>query len=148
MCKNAGFVVLCCVASFASACSVSNAYVYPREVQERYLITAGDTSKPHLSRGYIQISRSGANLFGFASLVDADLQTLFGELVVPELEKAGADGIINMQFEERQYTLGTKILFAIPPFCFIPLPTHVQLTGELVSFKNAVAAPSPLGSGK
>ncbi len=37
-----------------------------------------------------------------------------------------------MRFTETQYTTATKILFLLPPFFLIPLPTSVELTGELI----------------
>ena len=142
--RNAIILLLGIVALGSSACSVSNAYVYPTTIQKRYLITTGDISVPHESLGYVQISRSGVRWCGFVTIVDADLQTMFGELLVPEIEKAHADGIINVHFDETQYTLGTKILMVIPPLCpLIPLPTHVQLVGELISLKNHPTATEP-----
>jgi hypothetical protein len=128
------------IALAATACTARNAYVYPKAVQSHYLITAGDTPRPYQSLGYLQVSKSGANLFGFLSIVDADLNALFGDILVPELEKAGADGIINLRFEETQHVTATKILFAFPLF-FIPLPTHVEATGEMIRFLPAPPVP-------
>ncbi len=124
-----------------AGCSAQNHYVFPQAVQERYLITTGDTDRPYQSLGLVQLTRRGANLFGFVSVVDADLQKMFGELLIQEIQRAGADGIINVHFHETQYTLATKILFAFPLF-FVPLPTQVQITGELVRFLP-VGAPPP-----
>jgi len=119
-----------------TGCSVRHAYVQPPAVQNRYLITMGDTGRPHESLGYLQLTRKGADLFGFFSIVDADLHKLFGEELIGELEKRGADGIINVTFHERQWTTAERVLFALPPFFLIPLPTRVELTGELIRWTD------------
>jgi glycine dehydrogenase subunit 1 len=49
----------------------------------------GDTSRPYESLGYLQLTRKGADLFGFISIVDADLGKLFGEELIAELAKRG-----------------------------------------------------------
>jgi hypothetical protein len=131
------------VAASSTACSVRSAYVQPPSVQQRYLITMGDTDLPHESLGYLQLTRKGADLFGFISIVDADLQELFGEELIPELQKRGADGIINMTFHERQWTTAERVLFALPPFFLFPLPTRVELRGELIRF---VHTPPPVAA--
>jgi hypothetical protein len=115
---------------------VKSAYVHPRPVQDRYLITMGDTDRPYESLGYLQLTRKGADLFGFLPIVDADLRGLFGKELVRELERSGADGIINVQFHERQWTTAERVLFALPPLFLIPLPTRVELTGELIRFTD------------
>ena len=118
----------------SAACTVRSAYVQPTHVQQRYLITMGDTDRPHESLGYLQLTRKGADLFGFISIVDADLRKLFGEELVGELQKRGADGIINVTFHERQWTTAERVLFALPPLFLFPLPTRVELRGELIRF--------------
>jgi hypothetical protein len=40
---------------------------------------------------------------------------------------------INLRFHERQYTTALRVFFAFPLF-FIPLPTAVEITGELVKW--------------
>ena len=120
--------------ALVTACTARNAYVQPPAVMERYLITMGDTDRPYESLGYLQLTRKGLDLFGFLSVVDADLQKLFGEELVGELERRGADGIINVRFKERQWTTGERVLFALPPLFLFPLPTKVELTGELIRF--------------
>jgi hypothetical protein len=108
-------------------------------VQNRYLITMGDTSRPYQSLGYLQMTRKGADLFGFISVVDADLKKLFGEELIAELAKRGADGIINVRFQERQWTTAERVLFALPPLFLFPLPTRVELTGELIRWAPPAA---------
>jgi hypothetical protein len=132
-----------CLALVATtACTARSAYVQPPQIQQRYLITMGDTDRPYRSLGYLQMTRKGLDLFGFLSIVDADLGKLFGDELVRELEKRGADGIINVSFKERQWTTGERVLFALPPLFLFPLPTRVELTGELIQFvePSAVSA--------
>lgn len=125
-------LLLAAALATATACTARSAYVQPPSVQNRYLITMGDTSRPYESLGYLQMTRKGADLFGFISIVDADLKKLFGEELIAELAKRGADGIINVRFQERQWTTAERVLFALPPMFLFPLPTRVELTGELI----------------
>jgi hypothetical protein len=142
-------VLIAALATSAAACTARSAYVQPQQVQNRYLITMGDTSRPYESLGYLQMTRKGADLFGFISIVDADLQELFGEELVKELGKRGADGIINVRFRERQWTTAERVLFALPPMFLFPMPTKVELSGELIRWTDmgpppAEAAPGPV----
>ena len=129
-----------------TACgSARSAYVQPQAVQNRYLITMGDTARPYESLGYLQLTRKGADLFGFISIVDADIKKLFGEELIKELEKRHADGIINLRFHERQWTTAERVLFALPPMFLFPLPTRVELSGELIRWSDMgpPAEPAP-----
>ena len=128
--------LIAAAAAFAvlSGCTAGNIYMYPPELTEHYLITMGESPRPYVSKGFVQITARGANLVGFFPVVDADLQKMFGELLIPEIEKAGADGIVNLNFKELQHPTGTKVFFAI--LFFIPLPTSVEITGELVEFES------------
>lgn len=125
-------IVLAALAT--TACTARSAYVQSPSVQNRYLITMGDTARPYESLGYLQLTRKGADLFGFISIVDADVQKLFGEELIAELAKRGADGIINVRFRERQWTTAERVLFALPPLFLFPMPTKVELSGELIRF--------------
>lgn len=133
--------------SALTACTVKNAYLYPPQVRERFIISMGDTPRPHESLGYVQITRKGADLFGFFPIVDADLQRVLGEELVKELEARGADGIINLRFHERQWTTAQRLLFALPPVFLFPLPTEAEITGELIKLTPSQAAPvAPTGT--
>ena len=127
----------------ATGCTARSAYVQPPKVQNRYLITMGDTARPYESLGYVQMTRKGADLFGFFSIVDADIEKLFGELLVKELERRQADGIINVRFHERQWTTAERILFALPPMFLFPMPTRVELSGELIRWTATEPPPPP-----
>ena len=127
-----------------TACgSARSAYVQPPAVQNRYLITMGDTARPYESLGYLQLTRKGADLFGFISIVDADIKKLFGDELIKELNQRGADGIINVRFHERQWTTAERVLFALPPFFLVPLPTRVELSGELIRWTDMGPQPTP-----
>jgi hypothetical protein len=134
-------------ALFATACTARSAYVHSPQVQQRYLITMGDIDRPYESLGYLQLTRKGADAFGFLSIVDADLRELFGRELIDELSKRGADGIINVTFHERQWTIAERVLFALPPFFLFPLPTRVELSGELIRFVAAGPPAGPVGAG-
>lgn len=125
------------VALVTTGCTARSAYVQSPAVQNRYLITMGDTSRPYQSLGYLQLTRKGADLFGFISIVDADVKKLFGEELIRELAARGADGIVNLRFHERQWTTAERVLFALPPLFLFPLPTRVELTGELIRWSDA-----------
>lgn len=116
----------------ATGCSASSVYVYPTQVTERFVITTGDVDRPYRSLGYIQLTRKGADILGFIPIVSADLETMFGRELIRELERTGADGIINVRFYERQWTVAQRLLFLIT--IISPVPTHVELTGELIQF--------------
>ena len=123
------------------ACTARSVYVQSPAVQQRYLITMGDADQPYISLGYLQMTRKGADIFGFLPVVDADLNKMFGDELIHELERRGADGIVHVQFSERQWTTAQRLLFALPPMFLFPLPTQVELRGELVRFVD----PGPPG---
>jgi hypothetical protein len=136
-------IVIVLLTSTVACGSARSAYVQPPAVQNRYLITMGDTARPYESLGYLQLTRKGADLFGFISIVDADIQKLFGDVLIEELQRRGADGIINLRFHERQWTTAERVLIALPPFILIPLPTRVELSGELIRWVDVGPPPAP-----
>ena len=127
-----------------AGCTAGNIYMYPPEIAKSYLITMGESPRPYVSKGFVQITAKGANLAGFFPVMDADLQKMFGELLIPEIEKAGADGIVHLDFKETQHPTATKAFFAV--LFFIPLPTSVEITGELVEFTDAPTPDVEVGS--
>lgn len=139
---NKNIVLALAVAAMIPACTARSVYVQPTPVQQRYLITMGDTERPYISLGYLQMTRKGADIFGFISVVDADLNKMFGDELIRELERRGADGIVHVQFSERQWTTSQRILFALPPMFLFPLATQVEIRGELVRFVD----PGPPGA--
>lgn len=125
-------IVAAALVACTSGCTATSVYTYPAQVGQRYLITTGDTDRPYRSLGYIQITRKGADILGFIPLVSADLEAMFGNELIRELEQAGADGIINVRFFERQWTPLQRIGFLLSIVVWVP--TYVELTGELIQF--------------
>lgn len=125
-------IVAAALAACLAGCTATSVYVYPQRVQERYLVTTGDSDRPYRSMGYIQITKKGADILGFIPIVSADLEAMFGDELLHELERTGADGIINVRFYERQWTPLQRIGFLLTVIVWVP--TYVELTGELIQF--------------
>lgn len=100
------------------------------------LITTGGLDTPYQSLGPLQVTRRGVFAFGFLDPAGLTLEAVVDEAVIPEVRAAGADGLINVRFEETQYLTVTRAFFAFP-FFFIPLPGEVTVRGELVRFSGA-----------
>jgi len=115
-------------------CSVTNSYLLPEEIKERYVITTGDIDQSYESLGFIQISKKGLTVFGFKDLGAANLEGMFQETLIEEIEKAGADGIINLHFHEFQYNKLTRSIFAV--LFILPLPNSVEISGELIKIQD------------
>ena len=126
--------------TFVCGCSVTNSYIIPDEIREKYVITSGDVDQPYESLGFIQITRSGMTIFGFKDLKAANLKGMFEESLVEEIDKSDADGIINLHFHEIQYNKWTRSVFAV--LFIFPLPNRVEVTGELIKFQD-VASTTP-----
>ena len=105
-------------------------------------VTAGDISEPHESLGLVQVSRSGVLLFGFADVVGTDLEAGFQRSLLPEVRRLGGDGAINVRFRQTQYLPVTQVLAAI--FFFIPLPSEVTLSAEVVKLRRPAPSAPPL----
>ncbi len=115
-----------------TGCTVVNTAMIPGAPfdGQRLFVTTGDIDQPYQSLGPLQITRKGVYVFGFLDPAGFDLEPAFHEAFLPEARKIGADGVINVEFEQTQYTLATKILGAI--FFFAPLPARVTIRGEAV----------------
>jgi hypothetical protein len=133
-------VSLGCVAALA-ACTVVNTAVIPPGSGP--LITSGDTTRPYQSLGLVQTTRKGVLLFGFIDVVGTDLQAGFTEVLAPIVRQMGGDAAINVRFHQTQYLPLTQVLFAFP-FFFIPLPTNVTITAEVIRFTDGGGA-APAG---
>lgn len=143
-------IIAAALLACAAGCTATSVYTYPPSVQQRYLITTGDTDRPYQSLGYVQITQKGADILGFIPIVSADLESMFGDALIREVERAGADGIINVHFYERQWTPAQRIGFLLSIVVWVP--TYVELTGELIKFvpdgapggsPGSMAAPPP-----
>ena len=119
---------------FGSACTVVNTARIDAERRPRGLfISAGDIPEPHESLGMIQVTRSGVRLFGFWDVVGTDIQAGLEQTLRPEIERLGGDGAINVRFHQIQYTPAAQVIGLI--FFFVPLPSSVTVTGEVVKLR-------------
>lgn len=125
-------IVVAALLASTAGCTAVSVYRYPDSVQQRYLITTGDTDRPYESLGYVQITQKGADILGFVPIVSANLESVFGDALIREIERAGADGIINVHFHERQWTPAQRLGFLLSIVVWVP--TYVELTGELIRF--------------
>jgi hypothetical protein len=141
-CSMRSLVVAAALLACAAGCTATSVYRYPDSIQQRYLITTGDTDRPYESLGYVQITQKGADILGFIPIVSADLESIFGDALIREIERAGADGIINVHFYERQWTPAQRIGFLLSIVVWVP--TYVELTGELIRFvPGGATGPGP-----
>lgn len=110
-------------------------------------VTAGDLKEPHEVLGMIQVSRSGPLLFGNIDVVGTDLESGFKDVLLPEVERLGGDGVVRVRYRMTQYTPFARIAGAL--FFIFPLPSTVTITGTVVKMKPgapaapAAAAPAP-----
>jgi hypothetical protein len=125
-------IIAAALLACSAGCTATSVYTYPQSIQQRYLITTGDTHRPYQSLGYVQITQKGADILGFIPIVSADLESIFGDALIRELERSGADGIVNVHFYERQWTPAQRIGFLLSIVVWVP--TYVELTGELIKF--------------
>jgi hypothetical protein len=103
-------------------------------------VTTSDVKGAYQSLGLVQTTRRGVLLFGFADLASTDLEGGLNESLIPEVRRLGGDGIMNVRFHQTQYPLPTRILFAL--LFFIPLPSEVTLSGEVVKLAPGTAPTS------
>ena len=103
----------------------------PRDV----FVTTQDLHQPYESLGLIQVTRRGALAFGFGDPAGTDLEAAVHEMLLPQVRQMGGDGVINVRFSQTDYVLPTRILFAV--LFFIPLPSEVNVSGEVVKLKTS-----------
>lgn len=101
--------------------------------------STADIPGPYKSLGLVQATRRGVLLFGFADPAGTDLQGALEDQLLPQVRTMGGDGVINMRFQQTQYTLPTRLLFAI--LFFIPLPNEATITGEVVKLEPGGTPP-------
>jgi hypothetical protein len=121
-----------------TGCTVVNTATVPSDRSGRDIfVTAGDIPEPHESLGLVQVTRSGVLLFGFADVAGTDLNAGFQDVLIPQVREMGGDGAINVRFHQTQYLTITKVVGLI--FFFIPLPSQVTITAEVVKLRNRPA---------
>lgn len=128
----------------SSGCTTVNTASLPSDRSGKgVFVTAGDIPEPYESLGFVQVQRAGVRLFGFWDVVGTDIQTGLRDVLLPQIEEMGGDGAINVRFRQVQYAPVTQAVFAV--FFFIPLPTNVVVTAEVVKLKQPTQRASSAG---
>jgi hypothetical protein len=118
-----------------TGCTVINTTTVPSDRSGRdVFVTAGDIPEPYETLGMVQATRSGVLLFGFVDVIGTDLDAGFKQTLIPQVREMGGDGAINVRFRQTQYLPVTKVFGAI--FFFIPLPSSVTVTAEVVKLQR------------
>ncbi|WNG55963.1 hypothetical protein F0U59_15235 [Archangium gephyra] len=124
-----------------TGCTVINTASVPSDRSGRdVFVTAGDIPESYETLGMVQATRSGVLLFGFVDVVGTDLDTGFKEVLIPQVRAMGGDGAINVRFRQTQYLPVTRVFGAI--FFFIPLPSSVTVTAEVVKLQRRADRPA------
>jgi hypothetical protein len=121
-----------------SGCAASTFTRLPTPDSTRPFVTAEGLAAgtPYDSLGLVQVTRRGALVFGFADPAGTELDAALVDLEL-EARKAGADGVVNARVLKQPWTLAERIAGAV--LFFVPLPSEVTLTGELVRLRKASA---------
>ncbi len=136
--------LLIALALVTAGCSAVNVATLPSDRSgSAIFLSAGDIPETYETVGAIQVRRAGVLLFGFWDVVHTDLQYGLEQVLIPEIEAMGGDGAINVRFHQTQYLTVTKALFAFP-FFFIPLPSDVVITAEVVKLTGGPRAAPPV----
>jgi len=118
-----------------SGCTIVNSAQLPSDRSgQQIFLTSGDIPEPYLSLGIVQGTRSGVRLAGFFDPAGTDLQTGLRDVLIPQIREMGGDGAINVRYHMTQYTPWTQVVGLI--FFFIPLPTSVTVSGEVVKLRR------------
>lgn len=132
-------LLLALVAGLSSCTVIDVARVPDPKDPKAPFLTAGDLSDPHEVLGMVQATRSGVLLFGFVDVMGTDLETGFHEVLSPQIKSMGGDGAVRVRFRRTQYAPWAQVLGAI--FFFVPLPTEVTMTAQVVKLRNGASAP-------
>jgi hypothetical protein len=133
-------VLLLGTALALGACTTVDVAQAPSRLGGRDIfVSTADVPGPYKSLGVVQATRRGVLLFGFADLGGTDLQANFDEQLLPQVRSMGGDGVINVRFQQTQYPLPTRILFAL--LFFIPLPSESHVSGEVVKLEPGASPP-------
>jgi hypothetical protein len=127
-----------------TGCTVINTASVPSDRSgQDIFVAAGDIPEPYESLGIVQATRSGVLLFGFVDVVGTDIEAGLKDVLIPQVREMGGDGAINVRFRQTQYLPVQQVMGAI--FFFVPLPTSVTVTAEVVKLRrgSAVAPPAP-----
>jgi len=127
-------VIAVSIVAWTGCTTISRAVVRPRH--RSLFVTTGDIGQPYRSLGLVQATRKGVLVMGFIDPAATDLQHGFDDLM-REAQIAGADGVINVRYRQTHYPTVSRVLFAI--LFFVPLPTEVTVTGELVKLEGGAS---------
>lgn len=122
----------CVAAVLAASCTaVNTAHLPGSPVADGPLfVTTSDIDLAYDSLGPIQATRRGVVVFGFLDPVGFDLERCVNDTLIPEARRIGANGVINLRFEQTQLTPATRVLGAF--LFFIPFPVECTVRGEAV----------------
>jgi hypothetical protein len=124
-----------------TGCTVINTASVPSDRSGRdVFVTAGDIPEPYETLGLVQATRSGVLLFGFVDVIGTDIEAGFKDVLIPQVRTMGGDGAINVRFRQTQYLPVTKVFGAI--FFFVPLPSSVTVTAEVVKLQRRADRPA------
>ncbi|ATB42230.1 hypothetical protein CYFUS_007708 [Cystobacter fuscus] len=128
-----------------TGCTTVNVASLPSSRDTRdVFVTTSDVQVPYQSLGLVQATRKGVLLFGFADPAGTSLEDGLRDALLPEVRRMSGDGIMNVRFHQTQYALPTRLLFAL--LFFIPLPTQVTFSGEVVRLDPEGLPPPPPSS--
>jgi len=129
-----------------TGCTVINTAAVPSDRSgQDIFVSAGDIPEPYESLGIVQATRSGVLLFGFVDVVGTDIEAGLKEVLIPQVREMGGDGAINVRFRQTQYLPVQQVMGAI--FFFVPLPTSVTVTAEVVKLRRGSAVGPPQSEG-
>ena len=124
-----------------TGCTVINTASVPSDRSGRdVFVTAGDIPEAYETLGLVQATRSGVLLFGFVDVIGTDIDAGLKDVLIPQVREMGGDGAINVRFRQTQYLPVTKVFGAI--FFFIPLPSSVTVTAEVVKLRRRADRPA------
>ncbi len=131
--------------STGMGCTVINTVTLPSDPRsDELFITAGDLQEPHETLGLVQATRAGVTLFGYWDVVGTDLDAGFRDALIPQIREMGGDGAVRVRFHQTQYTPVARALGVL--FFFVPLPSQVTVTAQVIRRTGAAAPQGPPSS--
>jgi hypothetical protein len=128
-------VIALVTAAALSGCTMVNTARLPSDRSGRDIfLTSGDIPEAYTTLGVVQATRGGVRLFGFFDPAGTNIEKGLGEVLIPEIKKMGGDGAINVRFHQTQYTPWVEGVFMV--LFFLPLPTEVVVSGEVVKLRR------------
>jgi hypothetical protein len=123
-------VAIATLAALAGGCtSISTTTIPWQRGGRETFVTTSDLTEPYQSVGLLQATRRGVLLFGFLDPAGANVGAAMQDLL-PQARLMGGDGVINLRFEQTDYPMPIRLIFAV--LFFIPLPAEANVRGEVV----------------